>query len=169
MTLLGGLTSFGGAGNNYSMHSFTEMVRQLRQGKGKNGLVLANGGVATYQHVVLLSSQPRTDGSSYPQENPLSEYVDDLPVPKIADHPEGEATIETYTVEFNRGGTPMMGHVVGRLKGNGHRFLANHADISTLEQLSSNSIEPIGRSGYVKADTKKAGRNLFSFSKNSKL
>ncbi len=94
LTLIGGLTSFGGAGNNYSMHSFTEMVRQLRKGNGKNGMVLANGGVATYQHVVCLSSQPRTDGSVYPPKNPLPAYVDDLPVPKIATQAEGEATIE---------------------------------------------------------------------------
>lgn len=94
LTLLGGLTSFGGAGNNYSMHSFTEMVRQLRKGNGKNGLVLANGGVATYQHVVCLSTSPKADGAAYPQENPLSDYVDDLPVPKIAAQAEGEAVIE---------------------------------------------------------------------------
>ncbi len=70
------------------------MVRQLREGKGRNGLVLANGGVATYQHVVILSSNPRSDGGTYPQEDPLPEYVDDLPVPKIAAQAEGEAIIE---------------------------------------------------------------------------
>lgn len=63
----------------------------------------------------------------------------------------------------------MRGHVVGRLKQNGHRFLANHADAGTLEQLCSTSIEPIGRNGYVKADPGKAGRNLFSFAKESRL
>lgn len=63
----------------------------------------------------------------------------------------------------------MQGHVVGRLKANGHRFLANHADESTLEQLSSFSIEPIGRSGYVKKDTATKGRNVFTFSRSSRL
>ena len=76
------------------MHSLTEMVRQLRKGNGKNGLVLANGGVATYQHVVCLSTRPKADGSAYPQENPLPDYVDDLPVPKVTTQAEGEAVIE---------------------------------------------------------------------------
>ena len=76
------------------MHSFTEMVRQLRAGKGQNGLVLANGGVATYQHVNCLSVKPRKDDSGYPQQNPLPEYVEDLPVPQIAAEAEGEAVIE---------------------------------------------------------------------------
>lgn len=98
ITLLGGLTSFGGAGNNYSMHSLTEMVRQLRKGNGRNGLVLANGGVATYQHVVVLSSHPRKDGAEYPQKNPLPEYVDDLPVPKITVEAEGEAVVEVMSI-----------------------------------------------------------------------
>ena len=76
---------------------------------------------------------------------------------------------QTYTVEFNRDGTALRGHVVGRLKENGHRFLSNHADASTLDQLCSTAIEPIGRSGYVRPDTEKEGRNLFSFSRTSKL
>ena len=168
VTLLGGLTSFGGAGNNYSMHAFTEMTRQLRKGKGRNGMVLANGGVATYQSVVCLSSQPRKSGS-YPEKNPLPEYITDIPVPEIDDSAEGEAVIETYTVEFSRDGSPLRGHIVGRLKKNDHRFIANHADRSTLHQLCSFTEEPIGRAGYVRPDTEKKGRNLFSFGEEAKL
>ncbi|KAL1961836.1 hypothetical protein VTN77DRAFT_1005 [Rasamsonia byssochlamydoides] len=92
ITLLGGLTSFGGAGNNYSMHAITEMVRQLRTGPAMNGLILANGGVLSYQHVVCLSSKPRS--SSYPDRNPLPEVITDVPVPPIAFQAEGEAIIE---------------------------------------------------------------------------
>lgn len=69
LTLLGGLTSFGGAGNNYSMHALTEMTRQLRAGKGKKGLVLCNGGVLSYQYVVVLSTQERI--GTYPLEDLL--------------------------------------------------------------------------------------------------
>lgn len=57
------------------MHALTEMTRQLRSTKKEKkittGLILANGGVLTYQHVVCLSSSPRRDGSSYPSVNPL--------------------------------------------------------------------------------------------------
>lgn len=98
LTLLGGLTSFGGAGNNYSMHALTEMTRQLRQrknkGKGSKGLILANGGVLTYQHVVVLSSTPREDGSVYPAVNPLSAGKTMDAAPTIAAEAKGPATIE---------------------------------------------------------------------------
>ena len=70
------------------------MVRQLRRGMGKTGLVLANGGVVTYQNVVCLSSSPRKDGSSYPGCAPLPEMVTDVQVPEIEEKAEGDATIE---------------------------------------------------------------------------
>ncbi len=93
LTLLGGLTSFGGAGNNYSMHALTEMTRQLRAGKGKKGLVLCNGGVLSYQYVVILSKEPR-QGGDYPLDNPLPEQITDVPVPEIVVDAEGEAVVE---------------------------------------------------------------------------
>ncbi|KAF7197908.1 hypothetical protein HII31_00622 [Pseudocercospora fuligena] len=166
ITLLGGLTSFGGAGNNYSMHAISEMTRQLRAGKGKTGLVLANGGWVSYEHAIIISSSPRSDGLPYPDEAPLPKVVTDVQIPPIAEQPEGDAVVETYTVEYNRDGSPLRGHIVGRLK-NGHRFLANHADEETLHQLCSWEVEPINRSGRVKPGPE--GRNLFSFGELSKL
>ena len=104
LTLLGGLTSFGGAGNNYSMHALTEMTRQLRQRKStgidSNGLILANGGVMTYQHVVILSSRPRKDGSSYPSANPLSASSPKDAAPTIQEEANGEAIIEVCLLPF---------------------------------------------------------------------
>lgn len=70
------------------------MVRQLRAGKGKVGLVLANGGVVTYENVVCLSSSPRRDGLPYPDINPLSDYVTDVQVPPVDEKAEGDATVE---------------------------------------------------------------------------
>ncbi|KAI7500054.1 hypothetical protein KC347_g9273, partial [Hortaea werneckii] len=131
LTLLGGLTSFGGAGNNYSLHAITEMTRQLRRSntsssraekvKRTTGLILANGGWVTYQHVVCLSNSPRVlggggkkaeggggeggdgrRGAVYPPEAPLPEVVDDVQVPRVREEVvedeegegEGEATVE---------------------------------------------------------------------------
>ncbi|KAF2705373.1 hypothetical protein K504DRAFT_388115 [Pleomassaria siparia CBS 279.74] len=169
ITLLGGLTSFGGAGNNYSMHALTAMTRALREGRGRKGLVLCNGGVMSYQHVVVLSKEPRAEGG-YPEGNPLKEHVDDVEVPEIAmDDAEGEAVVETYTVEFARDGSPLRGYVVGRLRGNGKRFLANHGDEATLRQLASSTVEAIGRAGSVRQDASRKGRGLFVFSHAAKL
>jgi hypothetical protein len=52
--------------------------------------------------------------------------------------------------------------VVGRLKGSGERFLANHGDARTLRELSSWEVEPIHRSGRVARD-ERTGRNIFVF------
>lgn len=73
----------------YIPQAVSEMVRQLRAkrspaGQGEddkrdggvfNGLVLANGGVLTYQHVVCLSTQPRRDGKQYQEGNPCPDVV----------------------------------------------------------------------------------------------
>ncbi|KAM0693083.1 hypothetical protein Q7P36_007640 [Cladosporium allicinum] len=166
LTLLGGLTSFGGAGNNYSMHALTEMTRQLRSSKKKmkptTGLILANGGVLTYQHVVCLSSHPRKDGSAYPSVNPLPAGPPRLEdAPRVQVEAEGVATIETYTVDYARDNSPLRGHIVGRLVSNGHRFIANHADEKTLLALSSMTEESVGKKGRVWSEKTEGGRNVF--------
>ncbi|KAF2455934.1 hypothetical protein BDY21DRAFT_323764 [Lineolata rhizophorae] len=169
ITLLGGLTSFGGAGNNYSMHAITAMIRALRASPNKSarisGLVLANGGNLTYQFAVCFSTKPRMtpDGAAYPEKNPLPPKITDVRVPRVDAHAEGEAVLETYTVEFGRDGSPLRAYVVGRLKSNGHRFVANHGDSSTLQHLISKEVEPIGRSGWVRVDEEDKRKNLFSF------
>ncbi|KAF1840584.1 uncharacterized protein K460DRAFT_421519 [Cucurbitaria berberidis CBS 394.84] len=168
LTLLGGLTSFGGAGNNYSMHALTEMTRQLRAGKGKYGLVHCNGGVLSYQYVVVLSKEPRREGQ-YPEENLLPEQITDVPAPDLVFDAEGEAIVETYTVEFNRDGSPLRGHIIGRLKSNNKRFLANHGDESTLREMAGGAGEVVGKSGWVWQDEKSKGRGLFAFDKPAKL
>ncbi|TGO31955.1 hypothetical protein BHYA_0375g00070 [Botrytis hyacinthi] len=189
ITLLGGLTSFGGAGNNYSLHAITEMTRQLRNQRDQlsnhknagvsNGLILANGGVLTYQHVVCLSTQPKSEGNKYQDGNPCPKIVQNV----TGDEedgleivgPEGvkkgvwEGIIETYTVQFSRKNEPQTGFVVGRLKQTGKRFLANVADNKTLGNLIKESEEEIvGKRGWVwkEEDSK---RNLFGFERGANL
>ncbi|TGO27253.1 hypothetical protein BPAE_0045g00520 [Botrytis paeoniae] len=189
ITLLGGLTSFGGAGNNYSLHAITEMTRQLRDKRGqvsnhKNagvsyGLILANGGVLTYQHVVCLSTQPRSDGKDYQDENPCPNIVQsvtrndenglEIVGPGVVEKGVWEGIIETYTVQFSRKNVPQIGFVVGRLKQTGKRFLANVTYNKTLSNLvKEREEEIIGKSGWV---WKEEGgkRNLFGFERGANL
>jgi hypothetical protein len=69
-------------------------------------------------------------------------------------------------VEFGRDGNPKRGYIVGQLKANDHRFIANEGDENTLTELGSTSREPIGRSGWV---SHCGGRNLFRFEVGGKL
>jgi len=75
------------------MHALTEMTRQLRSSKkakkAATGLILANGGVLTYQHAVCLSSHPRKDNSAYPSANPLPAGP-----PRLQDAPRVQAEAE---------------------------------------------------------------------------
>ncbi|CAI6081828.1 unnamed protein product [Clonostachys chloroleuca] len=168
ITLLGGLTSFGGAGNKYSMHALAEMTRQIRSGTFQRGLVLANGGVLSHQHALCLSSQPRKGKEVYPRKNPLPDIAIGeawgTPFKEVA---QGPALIETYTVEYNRDGQPSIGLIVGRLKNSGHRFLANHGDDYTLQKLTDPGWEPIYQQGRVSGSN--GGRNLFFFSAEPKI
>ncbi|KAF4341928.1 hypothetical protein FBEOM_4094 [Fusarium beomiforme] len=165
ISLLGGLTSFGGAGNNYSLHAIAEMARVIRSRKHQNGLVLANGGVLSWQHALCLSVQPRRDSSLY-QKKDILDNGNVSQGPAFTAKAQGEAFIETYTVDYDRKG-PKMGHIVGRLVENGHRFIANHGDEHTLVALASTDGEPIGMKGraVVAAD----GRNLFILAPSAKL
>jgi hypothetical protein len=72
-------------------------------------------------------------------------------------------------VEFHRDGSPLRGHVVGRLKSSDKRFLANHGDEATLRQMAHGVSEIVGRSGWVWQDGKKKGRGVFAFDKPAKL
>jgi hypothetical protein len=77
--------------------------------------------------------------------------------------------VQTYTVDFDRKNEPTLGHVVGRLKSSGHRFIANHGDATTLKRLASRSEEPIGKTGSVRASGQSDGRNLFFLEAGSRL
>ncbi|OAA60269.1 Thiolase [Niveomyces insectorum RCEF 264] len=167
ISLLGGLTSFGGAGNNYSMHALTEMTRKLRDKTYRTGLVLANGGVLTHHYALCLSSASRRDFSAYQRQNPLPTHLQHSQVVQVDDQVQGSATIETYTVEFDRQGRPRQANIVGRLDANGHRFVANHGDDATLVMLTDPILEPVGLRGIVHQS--QDGRNVFYVGAASKL
>lgn len=69
------------------------MVRRLRKGSGRNGLILANGGFLSYQHAVCLSTQPRKGQWSYPDSRRLESGPIE-PIPPIDAEAEGKAKIE---------------------------------------------------------------------------
>ena len=75
-------------------------------------------------------------------------------------------TLQTYTVEYNRDGSPSIGHIVGRLTKDNSRFIANSVDDTTFERLTSRTEEAMRNTGQVTHDTK-TGRNIFSFPRSA--
>lgn len=157
LTVTGGLPYFGGAGNDYVMHSIVTMTDMLRARPGAFGLCTGNGWYVTKHSAGIYSTKPvegrwaREDPKSYQKE------IDAEPHPAVVEKPEGRATIETYTVVTDRKGK-RFGIVVGRLA-DGSRFLANTPDDdATLDWMMRE--EMLGRAGTV-APTEH--NNLFRF------
>ena len=65
----------------------------------------------------------------------------------VAEEATGRGTVETYTVLYDRDGTPTLGIVLGRLQ-DGRRFVANTPeDRDLLEAFVS--AEQVGREGAL--------------------
>jgi len=152
LTITGGLPFHGGAGNNYVMNSIAAMVEKVRENRGSYGLVTANGGYFSKHAAGIYSTNPvegdwsRTDPASY------QKFLDDVPDTPSTESPNGEATIETYTVLYGRDNQPQQGVVIGRLGELGdpkaERFVAMVDDESdVLEKMTQEDM--IGSSGLA--------------------
>lgn len=146
LTLTGGLPYFGGAGNNYVMHSIAHMVDTLRKNPGKFGLLNANGWFVTKHALGIYSTTP-IEGS-WKRESPADyqQSILDQVHPPFTEDPQGDASIETYTVLHGRKGVE-GGLVIGRLA-DGTRFLASTpSDDKTLSKLME--VDALGLPGTV--------------------
>jgi acetyl-CoA C-acetyltransferase len=143
LTVTGGLPYHGGPGNNYSMHAIARMAERLRAAPGTKGLVTALGWYLTKHAAGVYASgdvEPPREviGLAQPEAKPVP----------IAPSADGAATVETYTVLYERDGAPTRGIVVGRLD-DGRRFLANTpGDRALLEALVA--AEAVGLRGRVR-------------------
>lgn len=142
LTLTGGLPYFGGPGNNYSLHAIAEVAARCRADPGAPGLVFANGGYLTSHSFGVWNTSPkvfeRTDPATHQAE------IDSMDSPPFVERPEGQGTVETYTVVHHRG-VPAFALLIGRLD-DGARFLAQvHEDPGSLIDVAV-----IGRRVQVK-------------------
>ena len=100
----GGMTFAGGPWNNYVMHAIATVVDDLREQPGEYGLVWANGGFVTKHAFGVYSTTPP---AAFRHDKPQSR-IDELPRRDLATPAQaaGPATIEAYTVMFDRDGRP---------------------------------------------------------------
>jgi acetyl-CoA C-acetyltransferase len=104
LTRTGGLAFAGGPWNNYVMHAIATVMADLRDRPGAKGLVWANGGLATKHSFGVYSTTPPV---RFQHAHPQDE-IDVLPRRELAEPADaaGSATIEAYTVMFDREGAP---------------------------------------------------------------
>jgi acetyl-CoA C-acetyltransferase len=147
-TVFGGLTFGGGPVGNYMSHAVVSMVLALREG-GRYGLLFANGGLATHSHSMVLSRVP-FGPNSFPQNFDYQSEADAIrgPVPRVEEDYLGPATVETYTVFYDRDGSPRQGVIVARSM-KGSRFIAKvpDGDRAAIHWLTSGEQEPVGAAG----------------------
>jgi acetyl-CoA C-acetyltransferase len=147
LSATGGLTSFGGAHNNYSSHALVAVVRRLRESEG-TGLVYANGEYLTkHAAVVLRSTAPATGFETTIRHDDETTHV------TVDDSYAGDLEIETYTVEYDRKGQPARGYVIGRTpSGDRSGVRVSKQDTLTIETLVSPTDSPVGLTGRVVVD-----------------
>ncbi len=149
-TVFGGLTFGGGPIGNYMSHAVACMVEKLRAEPG-TGLLFANGGYATHNHSIVLTSAPNP-ALSFPHEFDFQAEADAArgEVPELDQDYEGPATIETFTVHYGRDGAPRLGTIVARTP-EGNRTLAAVMpdDAATIAWLTDGREEPVGATGRI--------------------
>lgn len=146
LTVTGGLPYFGGAGNAYVMCSIAQMVTQVRENPGSKGLVTGNGWYLTKHSMGLYSTEPVIGKWSRKDPAEYQARIDALDHPVLDETPQGEGTVEGYTVVHARDKI-RMGIVIGRLK-NKKRFVAHVPyDLELLERMKKEDL--IGVTGEV--------------------
>ena len=145
LTLTGGLTFAGGPGNNYTSHGIARCVEALRAAPGSLGLVSGLGWYSTKHALGIYSSRPPGRGGNFAWRDVQPE-VDALPRCPVDADATGPVRVETYTVTFDREGSPELGIVVCRTP-DGTRAWGNVTDSDTLAQMCAE--EGIGRTGKL--------------------
>jgi acetyl-CoA C-acetyltransferase len=149
-SVYGGLTFGGGPIGNCMMHAAAAMTENLRVGGG-NGLIVANGGYATHNHSIVLSSQQRPE-VRLPRSYDVHAVADALrgPTPSINEHYVGPGKMETFTAPFGRDGKPTFATVIARNPA-GERLLAlvSPDDQRLLQALVDGEREPVGSDGFT--------------------
>ena len=154
-TVAGGLTFFGAPLNNYMGHAAVAMVRRLRDVPGGGvGLLYGQGEYVTKHHALVVASRPREEGGAVAQDYSVQAVADARrgPVPELVADVAGPASVETFTVLFDRNAAPTHGVVIARAEGGGARLMARvpAEDTESLGLLLDKERSPVGAAGTVR-------------------
>jgi acetyl-CoA C-acetyltransferase len=149
LTLTGGLTFFGGPGNNYTTHGIAALVERLRREPGSMGMATGLGWYATKHAIgVYASRPPGTTGAGFAWRD-VQDEVDARPRRRVDPEAEGDVEIETYTVTYDRDGGRERAIALCRTTAE-TRAIANVTDAGALRELTD--AEGGGRRGTLRRD-----------------
>jgi acetyl-CoA C-acetyltransferase len=134
LTQTGGLSFFGGPGNNYVSHSVAAMVDACRADPGSLGMVTGVGYYLTKHSAGIYSTRPPDNGFARVDPEATKAEIDAGPRRVPAGSYAGPATVEATVVQYSREGDPAIG-VLSTLTPDGRRALANCTDRSVLASM----------------------------------
>ena len=155
MSMTGGLSFFGGAGNNYSTHAIATVVEKLRQDRQAYGLVLANGGFMSKQSAGVYSAKTPQAWAEISSEA-LQTEVDAQPECKLLNE-DCTAVIEAYTVRHDRNGI-IHAYLFAR-NDQGRVMAAVPADHRATMQALHKFDNPVGQTVNI---IHREGKNILS-------
>jgi acetyl-CoA C-acetyltransferase len=158
LTVTGGLPYAGGPASAYSLHAVAAMMDRIASGRVETGLITGNGWYLTKHSALVLAGSPGETSAEPAFGEVWGETSPEATEPEVITQEEanGDASVETYTMIFDREGRPQRGIVIGRLD-HGPRFLANTPDDLQLnEQIVADEF--VGQKGRVRHED---GMNRF--------
>jgi acetyl-CoA C-acetyltransferase len=148
-TVTGGLTFFGAPLNTYMTNAACAMVRRLRN-DGGTGLLYGQGEFVTKHHALVVSAAPPAHQRLLDAPS-VQEAADQArgEVPEFSMTASGSASLETFTVIYDREGAPSHGAVIARL-GGGPRVLARAPQAEAIARITDLTRTPVGTQGDVR-------------------
>nr|WP_310525478.1 acetyl-CoA acetyltransferase [Polymorphobacter sp.] len=151
LSVTGGL-SFAGAGLNcYMLMATCAMVRSLRERPAARALLYGQGGYVTKHHALVVGSE-----AAEPASLMMGKDVQDVAeaargeVPAFDGAYAGPATIETFSVVYDREGAASHGSVIGRTPDGARVFgKIDVGDAGVMAGLLSGERSPVGDAGVV--------------------
>ena len=153
-TVTGGLSFFGAPLNNYMSHAACAMVRAIRVGT-PFGTLYGQGEYMTKHYGLRLSAE--NEGFDSPSNTQSQADAARNEIPAFIGSYSGPATLESFTMMYDRSGQPTHGVIMARIK-TGERTLASlpASDAEGLSVLLNQERYPIGIVGEITAPDKGA-------------
>lgn len=139
LTQTGGMSFFGGPGNNYTSHGIAAVALRLREAGGSRrfGYVSGNGGVLSKHSLGLYGSEPPARG--FVLADTAAEQAEiDASALEVVHEADAEAKVDGSTVIYDRAGNPTAAPIIASLA-DGRRVVAVASE-ATLPTLAGKTL-----------------------------
>ncbi len=152
LTVTGGLPYFGGPMSNYSMHSIITSVDLIRKHPSLKIMVVANGGFNTKQSFGIYGKKPPVKLWDAYEENRIQKSILSKALPNPIEKANGQLTVESFTIIYDRVGVPEHVLVIGHLENNQRTIARVKGKPENLLKLEQDNF--VGKSFSVYYDSK---------------